>query len=104
VFAQASVTSPEGDGSSLCADIGGAGALSNTITHSLGGTLAAGDIRIRQRFNGTARLPGYAGGATDTAAVTAYLNGRNAVVSPSTATADSTGFAGGGACTQPVVP
>jgi VCBS repeat-containing protein len=101
ILAQASVTSPQGDGASICADTGGAGALSNTFTHSLGGSLAAGDIRVRQRNNGTMRLPGYGGGATDTAAVIAYLNGRNAEVSPSTATADSTGFAGGGACTQP---
>src|SRR6185503_16669773 len=60
-----------------------------------------GDIRVRQRMNGTMRLPGYGGGATDLAAVSAYLNGRNAEVSSSTATADSTGFAGGAACTQP---
>ena len=58
-------------------------------------------MRVRQRFDGTMRLPGYAGAATDTAAVAAFLNGRNAEVSASTATADSTGFAGGGACTQP---
>jgi hypothetical protein len=50
------------------------------------------------------RLPGYGGAATNTAAVIAYLNGRNAEVSSSTATADSTGFAGGGACTQPTFP
>ena len=65
--------------------------------------MPAGDIRLRQRLNGTARLPGYAGAATDTVAVVAYLAGRNTLVnSPTaTATADSTGFAGGGACTQP---
>lgn len=103
ILAQTAITGP-GNTSSLCADIGGAGGLSNTFTHSLGGALAAGDIRVRQRNDGTVRLPGYGGGATDTAAVVAYLNGRNVEVSSSTATANSTGFAGGGACQQPVFP
>jgi hypothetical protein len=101
MLAQSGVTSPTGDGSSLCADIGGAGGLANTFTHSLGGAIAGGDIRVRQRNNGTVRLPGYAGGATDTAAVASYLAGRNTVVSAPTATADSTGFAGAAACTLP---
>jgi hypothetical protein len=102
IIAQTAITGP-GNTSSMCADIGGgAAALRNTFTHSLGGSMVAGDIRLRQRNDGTVRLPGYAGAATDTAAVIAYLNGRNTVVSPSTATADSTGFAGGAACLQPV--
>ncbi|MFN0148412.1 MAG: beta strand repeat-containing protein, partial [Dehalococcoidia bacterium] len=105
IIAQAAISSPTGDGASVCADIGGAGALRNTFTRSLGGAaFAAGDIRVRQRLNGTMRLPGYAGAATDTAAVQAYLNGRNTVLSPSTATVNVTGFAGGGACTQPTIP
>jgi hypothetical protein len=66
--------------------------------------MAGGDIRVRQRNDGTVRLPGYAGGATDTAAVITYLSGRNTVVSAPTATFDSTGFAGGGACVQPTIP
>jgi hypothetical protein len=100
ILAQNAITGP-GVTSSLCADIGGAGALSNTFTHSLGGTMAGGDMRVRQRNDGTVRLPGYGGGPTDTAAVTAYLNGRNTEVSPSTATFETSGFAGGAACTQP---
>jgi hypothetical protein len=100
VLAQSAITGP-GSTSPLCLDIGGAGVLRNTFTHSLGGTMAAGDLRVRQRNSGTARLPGYAGGATDTAAVSTYLNSRNTVVSPTTATADSTGFAGGAACLTP---
>ena len=100
ILAQSAITGP-GNTSALCIDIGGAGALSNTFTHSLGGSMAAGDIRVRQRNDGTVRLPGYVDGATDTAAVIAYLNGRNVEVSPSTATAQTTGFAGGGACSQP---
>lgn len=102
ILAQSAVTGP-GNTTSLCADIGGAGALANTFTHSLGGVIAGGDIRLRQRNDGTVRLPGYGGGATDFVAVASYMNGRNTVVSPTTATADSTGFAGGASCTQPVV-
>jgi hypothetical protein len=75
--------------------------LKNSFTHSLGGTIAAGDIRVRQRNDGIVRLPGYAGSATDAAAVIAYLAGRNTIVSASTATFDSAGFAGGAACQQP---
>ena len=101
ILANSQVADPSGAGSSLCADIGGAGALANTFTHSLGGTLAGGDIRVRQRFGANVRLPGYGGGATDTAAVSAYLDARNAEVSPSTATVQSGSFSGGAACTQP---
>jgi YVTN family beta-propeller protein len=101
VLANSQVADPSGAGSSLCADLGGAGALSNTFTHPLGGTLAGGDMRVRQRFAANVRLPGYGGGATDTTAVAAYLDGRNAEVSPSTATFQSGTFSGGAACTQP---
>lgn len=69
ILVNSGVADPSGAGSSVCVDIGGAGALSNTFTHSLGGTLAGGDIRVRQRFSNPVRLPGYAGGATDTTAV-----------------------------------
>ncbi|MER9290308.1 hypothetical protein NKI71_08695 [Mesorhizobium sp. M0510] len=86
ILVQSGITSPSGDGSSVDLNIGGAGALANIFTHSLGGTMAAGDIRVRQRFTGTFNLNGYAGGNTDTAAVAAYLNSRNTVVSGSTAT------------------
>ncbi|WP_206535346.1 hypothetical protein [Mesorhizobium sp. M7A.F.Ca.US.011.01.1.1] len=94
ILVQSGITSPTGDGSSIDLNIGGAGALANTFTHSVGGTMAAGDIRVRQRNNGTINLSGYAGAPTDLAAAIAYLNSRNTVVSASTATADSTGFAG----------
>jgi hypothetical protein len=95
------VADPSGAGSFLCFDVGGAGALSNTITHSLGGTMAGGDIRVRQRFSANVRLPGYVGGAQDTTAVANYLDGRNAEVTPSTATFQTGSFQGGAACTQP---
>jgi hypothetical protein len=94
----------------MCADIGGAGTLRNTLTHSLGGTMAAGDIRIRQRFVTTVTLPGYAGANNNDAAVVAYLAGRNTLVNSPTATATNEvgitagagGFVGGAACAQPV--
>lgn len=107
ILAQSQVADPSGAGSSLCADIGGAGALSNTFTHSLGGSLAGGDIRARQRFSANIALRGYTGGAQDTTAAASYLDGRNSEVSASTA---STGGPPGGftntspagaACTQP---
>jgi hypothetical protein len=100
ILAQSAITGP-GVTTALCADLGGAGALKNTFTHSLGGALAAGDLRVRQRNDGTVRLPGYAGAPTDVANVAAYLTGRNTLVSAPTATADSSGFGGGAACAQP---
>ncbi len=102
ILANTAVTGP-GNTSSMCADIDGAGTFASIFTHSLGGSMAAGDIRVRQRNDGTVRLPGYAGSATDSAAVISYLAGRNAEVSAATATLVSTGFAGGGACTQPTL-
>ncbi len=100
IFAQAAVASPSGDPSSMCIDIGGAG-VENTFSHSLGGTMAAGDIRVRQRFISNVRMPGYGGGGTDTAAAAAYLNARNTTIaSPSTVTI-ATSISGGAACAQP---
>jgi hypothetical protein len=96
----------------MCADIGGAGALRNIFTHSLGGNMAAGDIRVRQRFVTTVTLPGYSGSNSDNAAVVTYLAGRNTLVNSPTATATNEvgvtpgagGYVGGAACTQPVFP
>jgi len=93
ILVQTAVTGPNNT-SSIDLSIGGAGALANIFTHSLGGTIPGGDIRVRQRNDGTFNLDAYAGGATDTAAVIAYLTSRNTIVSPPTATADSTGFGG----------
>jgi hypothetical protein len=55
-------------------NLGGAGALANTLTHGVG---APDDFRIRQRFDSRIEMPGYAGGPFDTAAVVAYVQGRN---------------------------
>ncbi len=89
------VADPSGAGSFLDLNIGGAGALANTITHSLGGTVGAGgDIRVRQRFADNINLDGYAGGSTDTAAVIAYLNSRNNEVDTASATVDGGSYSG----------
>jgi len=112
ILAQVAVASPSGDNTNMCADLGGAGALQNTFTHSLGNNIAAGDIRVRQRFVTTVTLPGYAGANSDNAAVVAYLAGRNTLVNSPTATATNEvgvtagagGFVGGVACPQPVFP
>jgi len=93
ILAQNALVGP-GNTSHLDLNIGGAGSLANTFTHSLGGVLAGGDIRVRQRNDGTVNLDGYVGGATDTAAVNAYLNGRNNEVSSSTSTVQTVGFTG----------
>ena len=41
---------------------------------------------------------------TDTAAVQAYLAGRNTLLTAPTASAGTSGFAGGGACAAPIIP
>ncbi|HEX8241730.1 MAG TPA: Ig-like domain-containing protein [Allosphingosinicella sp.] len=93
ILAQNALVGP-GVTSHMDLNIGGAGSLANTFTHSLGGVLASGDIRVRQRNDGTVNLDGYTGGATDTAAVNAYFNGRNNEVSSSTSSAQTVGFTG----------
>lgn len=101
ILAQANQTTPTGNGTSMCIDIGGGSSLVNTFLHSLGGSVAGGDIRVRQRNGAPVRLPGYVGGPGDTAAVVAYLTNRNTVNSAPTATTDNNLFSGGGACLQP---
>ncbi len=80
-----------GDSFQVCFDAQG-----NTMTDS--GRNGGQDIRLRQRQNTTVRLPGYGGGATDTAAVQSYLEGRNVMPFTGLHAAASTGFVGGGDC------
>lgn len=94
----------DGDAYQICLDFGGAGALANSIAGS-GSAALGGDFRLRQRFGTTVRLPGYAGGSTDTSAVVAYGSGRNAPISTPTGSAtvevqvpSGGGFVGGLAC------
>jgi hypothetical protein len=97
---------PPADSGTVCADIGGAG-LANTVTGpNFGGDL----IRVRQRFSTFVRLPGYGGGAADTAAVATYLIGRNTITNEApnakaSATTQAPGsFLGGAACTAGSAP
>jgi uncharacterized repeat protein (TIGR01451 family) len=88
-----------------CVNIGGTGALANGFP----GPFTAGitPLRVRQRAINTVRLPGYAGGAFDTAGVNTFLSARNNNVSTSSTAnnvAGAGGFVGGGACTQGSVP
>ncbi|MFN7985947.1 MAG: Ig-like domain-containing protein [Thermoanaerobaculia bacterium] len=89
-----------GDTYSICVDIGGAGALANTINGS--GANGGTDVRVRQRQATTVRLPGYGGANNDDTAVQTYLTGRNGVaptaLSSNTVGSGGGGFVGGAAC------
>jgi hypothetical protein len=86
------------DGGTLCAGISG-----NTMAGS--GANGSTDFRLRQRFNTTVRLPGYAGGNTDTDAVVSFVQGNNPGAETGSATVPSPftggGFVGGAACPTP---
>jgi VCBS repeat-containing protein len=94
----------EGDKGTSCLDIGGAGALANELKGSSGG-IAPFELRFRMNGEATAQLPGYAGGANDTTAVRAYLEGRNSVTSSALVKVtqfDATSkFANAGSCPTP---
>ncbi|MEA2371954.1 MAG: hypothetical protein QOH12_2348 [Solirubrobacteraceae bacterium] len=66
-----------GDTFNACLQIGGAGALANTVNGT--GTNGAPDIRPRQRQGTTIRLPGYGGSPTDDTAVDTFVAGNNKV-------------------------
>jgi hypothetical protein len=84
-----------GDTYAICVNIGGAGALANSITGS--GANAGTDVRVRQRQNATVNLPGYGGAATDATAVQNYLIARNGGgATTALASIASTGFTGAG--------
>ena len=81
-----------GDTTKVCADI-----KTNTVVNA-----ANTDIRVRNRQAGTTfRLPGYAGGATDTTAVVLFLTTQNTIVDAAATVGSSPGFAGGAACAAP---
>ena len=64
----------------IALDIGGAGALANSLSNSgAANDVPAGgeDIRFRQRQDTTVRLRGYTGTTTDIAAVQSYIIARN---------------------------
>jgi len=93
------------DNFTTCADIGGAGALSNSVAGGGSGAVPPNnaDIRLRQRQATTVRLPGYGGANNDNAAVVAYLTGRNTLTTAAAANTVPTGggYIGGAACTAP---
>jgi hypothetical protein len=77
-------------------------ALISGNTASNSGRNGGHDLRVRARQSTTVRLPGYAGGATDTTAVANYLLAQNTAVTASASTPDpgSGGYVGGAACAQ----
>jgi hypothetical protein len=86
-----------GDSGTLCAAVSG-----NSVAGS--GPGADTDIRLRQRFNTTIRLPGYAGANNDTTAVNTFVAGNNAGADVSSAHnvgGGGGGFVGGAACPTP---
>ncbi len=99
-----------GDAMSLCATIGGAGALKNTLTGS--GVVANGgfDIRSQQRFLTTIRLPGYAGASNDNNAVATFLAAQNTTGGTGAMSISNNvgggggGYIGGAACPAPLGP
>jgi hypothetical protein len=98
------IGSGDGDSGTSCLDIGGAGALANNLTGSA--VSPNPDIRFRMAGDATAKLVGYAGGAHETAAVNAYLAGRNITSATPAVTStqfdtDSNYAAGGASCPTP---
>ena len=89
-----------GDTYAICVDIGGAGALANTINGS--GANGGTDVRLRQRQSTTVRLPGYGGANNDNTAVQTYLSGRNltapSALASNTVGSGGNGFIGGAPC------
>ena len=87
-----------GDGGTVCAGITG-----NTLAGSAGASNT--DLRLRQRFNTTVRLPGYGGLTGDTTAVVNFVRANNGGTPTGSATADypasGGGFVGGAACPTP---
>ncbi|MEI9415162.1 hypothetical protein [Mesorhizobium sp. Cs1321R2N1] len=67
-----------GDHSIVHLTLGGAGALQNDFATSAGQAGAyAEEVRMRMRFSATTYLNGYAGGATDDAAVSTWVGNNN---------------------------
>lgn len=91
------------DTGTVCLDL-----VSNSVTGSGKNSFAnEEDIRLRQRFQTKVFLPGYAGGATDTAGVRDFVIANN--VGTPTASVANSGDAGAGyfntaTCPQPVTP
>ncbi len=95
IYAQAGAVST--DTCVLCADI------TNNDFVGASGSLND-DFRLRQRKNTTFRLPGYAGGSTDDAAVVSFVQGNNVGTPSGSATHETTPPAGSGFVTGDCTP
>ncbi|MCG8406617.1 MAG: hypothetical protein MI923_15590, partial [Phycisphaerales bacterium] len=81
-----------GDRHIICADID-----NNTLTGSgENGSASASDFRLRQRFDTTINLPGYAGAANNTTTVVTFVQGNNIGTPSGSATVQTNGFTGNG--------
>lgn len=95
------------DAYQVCLDVGSGAVAANRNTLNGSGALGGEDIRLRQRFATTVRLPGYGGANNDNAAVQAYVLNRNNNPGTTTAVAANTVSTGGGgfvntaSCPQP---
>jgi hypothetical protein len=103
LFLRGIIVSPGNSGgaaTTVCADIGGASAGQPNI---ISGAWSSTMIRVTNLNNTVLlKLPGYAGAATDTAAVNAFVSGRNGGATVGS-TAGTTGFTGGAACVAPLL-
>src|SRR6201996_1667254 len=85
------------DSGAVCAAI-----TSNSVTGAGQTSLGSPDIEVDQTGSATYRLPGYAGGSTDTNAVATFIAGNNGdTTSNVLATVNGGGFTGGAACPAP---
>jgi hypothetical protein len=80
----------------VCVDIGGAG-----VGNTLSGTGFATDVSIRTNTGATVNLEGYGGAGNDSAAINAYLTGRNAMSAGIHQFNAGSTAQGGGACPVP---
>jgi hypothetical protein len=98
-----------GDTYAICAQIGGVGALANSISTSGKDNPAPpdNDFRLRQRQATTVRLPGYGGANNDNTAAQNFIIANNSGDGAPVGLASNTvptggGFVGGGACAAPI--
>jgi hypothetical protein len=92
---------PPADAATVCVNLTG-----NDATGSAKAPPSDTDIRLRQRFSTTIRLPGYSGAASDTAAVNTFVANNNdpagATPPPTVSSVQNTptggGYVGGAAC------
>jgi hypothetical protein len=99
----AGTTSAPLDAPTVCLSLGGVGSLKNTFTATTGFSPYVNDVRLRERFNATTRLPGYGGATTDDAAVATFEAGQNTTTSGASSFivshgANSATWIGGAAC------